>query len=165
MTISLFRFDVPESLTGWRAIDDVVMGGVSASSISYVAGVGAVYSGSVSLANNGGFASVRSPSFAARGGAGVFLLTVRGDGKRYKFSVRMDAAFDAVSYQAAFQPPVGAWAVIRLVADDFVPKWRGRIVGNAPQFDPARMQQLGLLIADNQVGMFRLEVGAVELAE
>ena len=165
MTISLFRFDTPKSVAGWRAIDDAVMGGVSSSEISYVPECRAVFSGAVSLANNGGFASVRSPSFAVRGGGGAFLLTVRGDGKRYKFSVRTDAAFDGVSYQAAFQPPPGEWVVVRLAATDFLPKWRGRIVNNAPQFDPARAQQLGLLIADRQAGAFRLEVAAIELAD
>jgi hypothetical protein len=124
-----------------------------------------VFSGFVSLANNGGFASVRSPSFAALGDGEAFLLTVRGDGKRYKFSVRTDAPLDGVSYQAAFQPPPGEWVVVRLAAADFLPKWRGRIVDNAPQFDPARAQQLGLLIADRQAGGFRLEVVAIELAE
>ena len=141
------------------------MGGVSSSAISYVPGGRAVFSGSVSLANNGGFASVRSPSFAALGGGGAFLLTVRGDGKRYKFSVRTDTAFDGVSYQAAFQPPPGEWVVVRLAAADFLPTWRGRIVNNAPPLDPARAQQLGLLIADRQAGGFRLEVGAIELAD
>jgi len=165
MTLSVFRFDAPESVSGWRAIDDVVMGGVSSSAISYVPGGRAVFSGFVSLANNGGFASVRSPSFVALGDGGAFLLTVRGDGKRYKFSVRTDAAFDGVSYQAAFQPPPGEWVVVRLAAADFLPTWRGRIVDNAPQLDPARAQQLGLLIADRQAGGFRLELGAIELAD
>lgn len=165
MTIPLFSFDAPESVAGWRAIDDAVMGGVSSSAISYVPKGGAVFSGAVSLANNGGFASVRSPSFALRGAGGGFLLSVRGDGKRYKFSVRTDAAFDGVSYQATFQPPPGEWVVVRFAATDFLPKWRGRIVNNAPPLDPARAQQLGLLIADRQAGTFRLEVGAIELAE
>ena len=165
MTLSVFRFDAPESVAGWRAIDDAVMGGVSSSAISYVSKGGAVFSGSVSLANNGGFASVRSPSFVLPGSGGAFLLTVRSDGKRYKFTVRTDAAFDGVSYQAAFQPPPGERVVVRLAAADFLPKWRGRIVDNAPQLDPARAQQLGLLIADRQAGAFRLEVAAIVLAD
>ena len=165
MTLSIFRFDAPESVSGWRAIDDAVMGGVSTSAISYAPEGMALFSGAVSLANNGGFASVRSPSFAVRGGGRAFLLTVRGDGKRYKFSVRTDGAFDGVSYQATFQPPPGEWVVVRFAATDFLPKWRGRVVNNAPPLDPARAQQLGLLIADCQTGTFRLQVGAIELAE
>ena len=165
MTLSVFRFDAPESVSGWRAIDDAVMGGVSSSAISYVPGERAVFSGFVSLANNGGFASVRSPSFAALGDGGAFLLTVRGDGKRYKFSVRTDAAFDGVSYQAAFQPPSGEWVVVRLATGDFLPTWRGRIVDNAPPLDPARAQQLGLLIANRQAGGFRLALAAIEVAD
>ena len=95
MKIPLFCFDAPESVAGWRAIDDAVMGGVSSSAISYVPKGGAVFSGAVSLANNGGFASVRSPSFALRGAGGAFLLTVRGDGKRdHEEMQAAAAAFD-----------------------------------------------------------------------
>ena len=43
----------------WRNVDDVVMGGVSSSSMRIEEGV-AVFKGEVSLENNGGFASVRS---------------------------------------------------------------------------------------------------------
>ena len=165
MTLSVFRFAAPESLAGWRAIDDAVMGGISSSAISYVAGGMAVFSGFVSLANNGGFASVRSPSFVAPGSGGAFLLTVRGDGKRYKVSVRTDAAFDGVSYQASFQPPPGEWMVVRLGPSDFLPKWRGRIVDDALPLDPVHARHLGLLIADRQAGAFRLEVVAIQLAD
>jgi NADH dehydrogenase [ubiquinone] 1 alpha subcomplex assembly factor 1 len=55
--------------------------------------------------------------------------------------------------------------VVRLATGDFLPTWRGRIVDNAPPLDPARAQQLGLLIADRQAGGFRLEVSAIELAD
>lgn len=40
-------------------------------------------------------------------GGSAYLLTVRGDGKRYKFSILTGAKFDGISYQAAFQPPAG----------------------------------------------------------
>jgi hypothetical protein len=84
------------------AIDDAVMGGVSASRLRYDPAGHAVFEGVVSLDSNGGFASVRS----RRGelgtpGAVSYVLEVRGDGKRYKLNLRTDDAFDGVSYQAA----------------------------------------------------------------
>jgi NADH dehydrogenase [ubiquinone] 1 alpha subcomplex assembly factor 1 len=165
MTRQLFRFDTAASTGSWQAIDDVVMGGVSASRFAWSAEGWAVFSGVVSLANNGGFASVRAPVAAPAGGGTAFLLTVRSDGQRYKFSVRTDQGFDGVAYQAVFQPPAAEWVTLSLAVADFVPSWRGRIVANAPPLDPARLQQLGLLIADRQEGSFRLEVRAIELAD
>jgi NADH dehydrogenase [ubiquinone] 1 alpha subcomplex assembly factor 1 len=165
MTKQLFRFDTAASTDSWQAIDDVVMGGVSASRFSWRAEGWAVFSGVVSLANNGGFASVRAPVAVHDGGGAAFLLTVRSDGQRYKFSVRTDQCYDGVAYQAVFQPPAAEWVTLRLAVADFVPSWRGRSVDNASPLDPARLQQLGLLIADRQEGVFRLEVRAIELAD
>jgi hypothetical protein len=101
MVRHLFDFQAAESTAGWSAIDDAVMGGVSASRLHHDPAGHAVFEGVVSLDNNGGFASVRS----RRGelgtpGAVSYVLEVRGDGKRYKLNLRTDDAFDGVSYQA-----------------------------------------------------------------
>ena len=165
MKTPLCRFDTLAAVAPWYAIDDRVMGGVSASRMAFDPQGHAVFSGSLSLANNGGFASVRSPltAFVSVNGAAC-LLTVRGDGKRYKFSIRTGAEFDGISYQAALQPPAGEWTVIRLAAADFIPTWRGRVVDHLPPLDPSCAQQIGLLIADRQSGPFKLDLRAIELA-
>ena len=63
----------------------------------------AVFSGSLSLTNHGGFASVRSPVVASECvGGSAYFRTVRGDGQRYKFSPLAGAKFGGISYQAAF---------------------------------------------------------------
>lgn len=164
MNIALARFDGPHSVADWQAIGDAVMGGVSAGQMAYDPNGYAVFSGEVSLANNGGFASVRSAvETSASDSASAYLLTVRGDGKRYKFSVRTSADFDGVGYQAGFAPPAGEWTPVRLAIADFVPTWRGRIVTHAPLLAPSCVQQIGLLIADRQAGAFRLHIRAIEL--
>lgn len=161
----LFRFAAAADTAAWRAIDDVVMGGVSASRLSHDPGGWAVFSGIVSLDNNGGFASVRAPLSLPDDPGTAFLLTVRGDGKRYKFSVRTDRAFDGVAYQASFQPPVGEWVTLRLAGSDFMASWRGRTLESAPPLDLKYVRQVGLLIADRQAGPFRLDVGAIALTD
>ena len=159
----MIRFDRPESLAGWHAIDDAVMGGVSHSRIGYDPAGHAVFSGIVSLANNGGFASVRCRVIEpCRESIMACELTVRGDHKTYKLSVRVGPEFDGVSYQARFQAPPGDWTRIRLQVRDFVPSWRGRSVPDAPLLDPTKVQQIGLLIADGQEGPFRLEIQSIK---
>ena len=67
MLVELFNFSDPQSVDAWRAIDDRVMGGVSHSGLRHERAGHAVFEGDVSLAQNGGFASVRqAPARAHR---------------------------------------------------------------------------------------------------
>ena len=158
MTRCLIDFALPASLTCWSAIGDVVMGGISRSRFDHDPAGHASFSGVVSLERNGGFASVRSPLLALGApGATAYLLEVRGDGQRYKLNLRTDETFDGVSYQAAFVAPP-AWTTIRLPLAEFRPGFRGRAVPDAPPLDPARVRQIGLMIADRQAGPFALAI-------
>ncbi|MCB1942725.1 MAG: CIA30 family protein [Candidatus Accumulibacter sp.] len=164
MTTPIFRFDTPEAVADWYAIDDRVMGGISASRMAFHSEGHAAFSGSLSVTNNGGFASVRSPVImSASVGGSACLLTVRGDGKRYKFSIRTGAELDGVSYQAAFQPPAEEWTMIELAAADFIPTWRGRVLDHLPPLAISLAKQVGLLIANRQMGPFKLDLRAIEL--
>ncbi|MBK6336402.1 MAG: CIA30 family protein [Betaproteobacteria bacterium] len=158
----LFRFDHEGSVAGWRAIDDAVMGGVSASRLAWADAGHALFTGVVSLAQGGGFASVRSPpADLALPGATCYLLEARGDGRRYKLNLRTDDSFDGINYQAAFAPPADGWSLLRLPIADFRPRFRGRTVDSAPPLDPARVRQVGLMIADRQPGPFALALRSI----
>jgi monofunctional biosynthetic peptidoglycan transglycosylase len=56
------------------------------------------------------------------------------------------------------QPP-DTWTTARVRFADLVPYRRGRTVPEAPPFDPSQLRTIGFLIADEQDGPFRLEVG------
>jgi NADH dehydrogenase [ubiquinone] 1 alpha subcomplex assembly factor 1 len=165
MSRELFHFDSLASVADWSAIDDSVMGGVSHSRLRHDAAGHAVFEGVVSLENNGGFASVRTrPLELGVPGAANYSLEVRGDGKRYKLSFRVDDAFDGVSYQARFEAPADTWTVVRLPLSEFQPTFRGRSLPGAPPLDPARVRQIGLIIAERQAGPFALRLRSI-LAE
>ena len=162
MPETLFHFDRPETVVAWSAIDDRVMGGLSRSALRFDPAGHAVFGGQVSPDNNGGFASVRasvSPPLASN--IDAIELVVRGDGHRYKLNLRTDRGFDGVNYQAAFEPPAGRWVTLLLMIDSFQPSWRGRAVPDAPRLRGARIEQVGLMIADRQFGSFALAVGAI----
>lgn len=157
----LFDFSDPASLRAWRNVDDDVMGGVSSSRLDRSTR-GARFHGTVSLENNGGFASVRStPASLGLAGTEGLELELVGDGHVYKLSMRLDEAFDGVSYQTNFHPPKGEVSRMRIAFREFVPMWRGRRVPDAPAFDPARATQVGLVIGDKQAGSFELELLAI----
>jgi monofunctional biosynthetic peptidoglycan transglycosylase len=158
----LFDFQSTTVSPDWQIVNDDVMGGVSTSRFQILASGGAVFSGAVSLQNNGGFASVRSSSMKhdlSRFGA--FILRVRGDGHRYKFTVRTETGFDTPLYQCAFATKPGEWEVPRLPFKQFVAKFRGRVLTGAPLLNPASVASVGFLIADKQAGVFQLGISSI----
>ncbi len=155
-------FDQEGTVAEWQAVDDRVMGGISSSHMRFHPDGHAVFEGEMSLAQGGGFASVRTQSNALQAtGIHSYLIDLCGDGKRYKLSLRTDTRFDGITYQAEFAAPAGQWAIIQLPVAAFVPRFRGRAVPDAPAFAPAEVCQVGLMIADRQAGPFALGIRSI----
>jgi len=150
----LLEFSSPEVARTFRVVNDDVMGGVSTSRLRSTDGA-VVFEGEVSLASGGGFASfrgaVRLPAESA-----ALLLTVRGDGQRYKLTLKLDDGAGTAQYQAAFVAPHG-WRTLRFEPPDFTASFRGRPVA-APIVRFADVQYFGLLISDKQSGPFKIEL-------
>jgi hypothetical protein len=163
---AVFDFGEPRSERRWVAVNDGVMGGVSEGRLRATGDGTVAFEGNLSLANNGGFASVRSRAQRVdlSQGSGLSLL-VRGDGRRYKLGLKNDAFPDGVTYRAAFETEPGEWRTIRLRFADFVPSYRGRIVRDARPLDLARVASFDLMISDKQAGPFRLELSRIEAFE
>ncbi|MEM9541735.1 MAG: CIA30 family protein [Cyanobacteria bacterium P01_E01_bin.42] len=147
----LFDFSQPsEDLrASWGAVDDVVMGGVSESGI-YLANGFAVFSGTVSTANSGGFASVRhrnfQPSLDLSAYEGI-QLTVRGDGKRYKFIARCEGNWDGTSYCYSFDTVANEWISPRIPFSQLIPVFRAKTVADAEAFAADRTYSLQLMLS------------------
>jgi len=135
------------------------MGGVSRSRLRHDPAGHAVFEGQVSLAHNGGFASVRSsPGEFGHAGATTCLIEARGDTKQFKLSLLTDDGFDSLNYQAGFTTMGHDWQTISLPISSFRASFRGRDVPGAPALDPERIRQVGLLIAGRQAGAFALDI-------
>jgi hypothetical protein len=157
-------FQTATNAAAWQVVNDDVMGGVSTSSFCVTNGV-ALFRGKVSLENNGGFASVRSlPTRHDLAGGNTFVIRVRGDGRRYKFTARMDSSFDSAIYQCGFTTKKGEWEEHRLPFKQFVATFRGRVLPSEPPLDAARISSVGFLISEKQDGQFELEVAWIKVA-
>jgi NADH dehydrogenase [ubiquinone] 1 alpha subcomplex assembly factor 1 len=111
--------------------------------------------------------STRNVNLDARydlAGGNTVVVRVRGDGRRYKFTARMDGSFDSAIYQAAFTTKKDEWEEHRLPLKEFVPSFRGRVLAGEPPLDPAGVVSVGFLIADKQAGPFRLEIAWIKAA-
>jgi monofunctional biosynthetic peptidoglycan transglycosylase len=158
-THSIFDFKTKDSAEQWFVINDVVMGGVSNSSFDVTGSDTAVFSGRVSLENNGGFASVSTkPAAHNLDGFDGLRIRVKGDGKTYKISVKNDDAFTGSSYQFQFGTERDKWITIDTPFSAFIAQFRGRVLSNAAPIDQSSIKSFGLLISDKQAGPFRLEI-------
>ncbi|HHP7237469.1 CIA30 family protein [Longibacter sp.] len=148
-----------QDISAWRIVNDTVMGGVSTSSVSRL-DTAAKFSGEVSLEHGGGFASVRAPEQRIDvSAADGFHVTVRGDGKTYKWTAYTHTG-GAISYRVPFTPAAD-WQTIFLPFANLKPFRRGRHLPSAPAFDPASLRTFGILIGDKQAGPFRLDIRRV----
>lgn len=143
----------------WQIVNDRVMGGISNSSLDRIDDETVRFSGRLSLANNGGFASVRAsgrmPDLA---GASAVVIRTKGDGRTYQLRLRMANGWRAPDYSATFTTKPGQWQTHVIPWRDFVAGWRGQTLRDAPALNPARIQSVGILLGDKQPGGFSLDI-------
>jgi uncharacterized protein YbjT (DUF2867 family) len=138
-----------ELKTYWGALDDVVMGGVSSSNMVFIENT-ALFTGNVSTANSGGFASIRSknfdPPFNLSGYTGV-ELRVKGDGQRYKLFLRTDDKWDGLGYSYSFDTVANTWIDVRIPFADLIPVFRAKVVKDAPAINTSRVCSWQLMLS------------------
>ena len=160
---TIFDFNKNSNISSWRVVDDVVMGGRSSGNFGLSKEGHSVFSGKVSLENNGGFSSVRH-TFNRRevDPNNKVVLRVKGDGKKYQFRVKHDTD-DAHSYITTFQTS-GDWETIELTLKDLYPSFRGRTL-DMPNFDHNAIEELTFLIANKKTQEFKLLIDKIELKQ
>lgn len=150
-TLMLFDFTQPSEQIKeiWGAVDDVVMGGVSESRLQLGQNF-AQFTGNVSTANNGGFASIRTRNFDPPLNLARYEgieLRVKGDGQRYKFFLRGENRWDGVGYSYSFDTTKGEWQNVRIPFDQLIPVFRAKTLPDAPAFDPSQTHAMQLMLS------------------
>lgn len=154
----LFSFDKADSAKPWQTVNDGVMGGRSDGRFKINEDKNMEFFGTLSLENNGGFASVR-----ARGGNlalkkdDVIVARVKGNGREYKFNIYDQQNLGGFSYRQSFKTKKDEWIEVDLPVSKFVATWRGRVFPNQ-KLDPSNVTGLGFLLGDKKAGPFMLEV-------
>lgn len=160
--VTVFDFDVNTDLSNWYVLDDVVMGGRSDGKMLLSDEGHGIFTGAVSLENNGGFSSVRlNLETLDASKHDKIVLRIKGDGKSYQLRVkpRREMAF---SYVHAFDTQDGEWAEIELTMADFFPTFRGQRL-NMENFDGSQIEELGILIGNKKAEDFRLLIDWIQL--
>ncbi|WP_349270345.1 hypothetical protein MPNTM1_01316 [Mycolicibacterium parafortuitum] len=163
--VVLVNLDDPGEVATWTTVNDPVMGGVSTSQVAFGDG-GLVFSGTISLANNGGFASARSPQDPTLGrlAAGATSLRVRGqgDGKTYVLEAGIEG--QPWSYIQRFTTDAGVQRTYELPVTGFQPVgMRFDPAPDAPRtMDPSLINQISVYILDKQQGPFEITLSGVD---
>lgn len=157
----LFDFSAAEEWTGWEIENDVVMGGNSTSNLESSTGGNAIFKGTVSLENGGGFASLQyhfDPT-DIEGYRKAFIL-LKGDGKTYQFRIKANLD-DKASYIYTFET-TGKWQTVEVPLKEMEPMFRGEKL-ELPNFDAETIQEIRFLIGNKKEEDFRLEINKIEL--
>jgi hypothetical protein len=140
----------------WGPLDDVVMGGVSESGFELKqtgaedGGPVAVFSGLVSSANNGGFASIRTRNLEPPLDLGVYeglQLRVMGNGQRFKCTIRTDTFWDSVGWTKSFDTQNGKWHDVYLPFKDFIPVFRAKSLKDGSRLNPSTVCSIQLMLS------------------
>ena len=154
----LFQFDKLGAANAWKTVNDGVMGGRSVGRFKINRDKTMEFSGTLSLENNGGFASVRSRGKNLGLVEGdILVVRVRGDGRKYTLNLYPKKRLIAFSYRAEFQTQKNKWIEVRIPLKKFVATSFGRVVRNQ-QLDPRQINGLGILLGDKKAGPFKLQI-------
>ena len=157
----IYTFSTQTNIKEWRIVNDGVMGGISKSSLVLTDAGHGQFSGHVSLANNGGFASIQLNTTVKLAEEKKFIvLRVKGDGKRYEFRLKSEI-LQSESYVHQFATS-GEWENLKLAISEFYPQFRGRKL-NLPNFEFKSIEQLSFLIANKQEEDFKLLIDWIGL--
>jgi len=152
-------FSDPDCILDWQPINDGVMGGQSQSVPQMVDG-NLVFAGTISLANNGGFASIRARrQHHDLSDCDSVLLRVKGDGRTYQFRLYTDACYQGkrIAYATPFQTTNDTWVELRLYFSQLQATFRGQKL-SGPDFDSTSIAELGFMLVDKCAGPFQLHV-------
>ena len=162
--LTLFDFTGADAVKEWQTVNDGVMGGVSEGKFKITDKKTLEFFGTLSLENNGGFASVRTKAkkFGFEKGDTV-VAKVRGDGREYMLNLYLNKPLIAFSYRATVQTKAAEWIEVKVPLDKFEATSFGRPVKDAGVVDPREINALGFMLSDKKAGPFKLEVESIKV--
>lgn len=161
---ALFDFIGTDSAKEWQTVNDGVMGGVSEGQFKITNKNTMEFFGTLSLANNGGFASVRTKGKKLGLEKGDTLVAkVKGDGREYSLNLYLNKPLIAFSYRATVQTKKDEWIDVKVPLAKFEATSFGRAVKDAGAVKPEEINALGFMLGDKKAGPFKIEIESIKV--
>ena len=147
----------------WMIVNDGVMGGLSQSTATFTDN-SLLFKGTLSLKNNGGFASIRS-------GKGKFDLSkygtvkirFRSTGRDFDLRFATSELYFKPNYKHSFSSATGKWETVELKISDFKEYTMGQISGSTINKDVLEnILRIGIILSDKKEGPFEIELDYIE---
>ncbi len=153
------KFDGEAAEPTWSPENDNVMGGVSKGKAEIRDGV-LMFTGSLSLENDGGFAQVRIQNlgYDLSGKKGI-KLRVMGDGRTYQLRLATDARHrgSRIAYSVEFPTTADEWTEVEVRFAGLKPSHHGDAL-DGPPANLSQIEEMSFLIGDKREGPFSLKV-------
>ncbi len=160
----LFDFPGPEAAQQWQVVNDGVMGGVSDGRFRITPEDTLEFFGTLSLENNGGFASVRTkPADLDINAGDDLVIRVKGDGREYVLNLYTKSRRMAFSYRAPLPTVMNEWTEVAVPLEDFIPTSFGNRVQGMGPVEPNEITSIGFMLSDKKAGPFKMEVAWVKI--
>ena len=157
----IFDFNHNANITDWKIVDDVVMGGRSNGQFKIDSDGNGIFSGDVSVENNGGFSSVRYQFEKINTTKeSKVIIRLKGDGKEYQFRIKNNRN-TYYSYITNFKTS-GDWENIIINLKDLYPSFRGQTM-NIPNFAGNSIEEIVFLIGNKKNESFTLVLDKIEI--
>jgi monofunctional biosynthetic peptidoglycan transglycosylase len=164
--MTAWGWTVSNDASNWYVVNDTVMGGVSSSSLGNTESGSLLFSGFLSLENNGGFTSTRTESVPLlQDGLDTLTVRVRGDGRNYIATIRTPyRSMRRVYYRQEFETVADKVVEVELKAEDFKAYTFGRRVPSAPTLAEVgpNIGSIGFMLADKKPGPFALQIISID---
>jgi hypothetical protein len=153
----MIDFNEKQDVNKWRITNDDVMGGRSKGDM-LVEDEHGVFSGDISLANNGGFSSVfRAVKPLCKDFESV-IIDIKGDGQIYQLRMVVYVDGYRLAYKQDFNTIDGQREKLKFTLSNFQATFRGRMVKNAPRLKYKDIREVGFLVTKKVAGTFSLSV-------
>jgi len=163
-TVPMKKVDFKDetSKVKWRTVNDTVMGGRSQGSSFLTEAGNRIFSGGISLKNNGGFSSVRTfgGEYDLSDYKGV-TVKVRGDGRKYYFTARANNR-SRVAFWYPMQTKAGEWVTFKIPFSSLYATSFGRKL-NGMNLNTKNITSFGLMLYDKNDGDFNLELESIKI--
>ena len=147
----------------WQITNDGVMGGLSHSKIvGYTEEI--VYSGKISIENNGGFTSVFTSIEKLAKQLQYVSIRILGDGNLYQLRVRTQVMGYELAYKTSLNTEANVEQHLRFKLSDFEASFRGRQINQAPPLVAEVITHVGILISSKQPLNFVLALHSIEFS-
>ncbi|MFT7431339.1 MAG: hypothetical protein ACI971_001800 [Colwellia sp.] len=141
----------------WRITNDGVMGGLSNGEMTIAQDHG-IFSGSISLDNNGGFSSVFRAVDNLPQSYKKLVINTEGDGQAYQLRLIIYVNGYRLAYKHDFKTVANKRENHIFELADFKATFRGRAIPNAPILNSEDIREVGFLMTKKVPGQFALSI-------